>query len=86
MRLAITTKDKFSKYSNYHYETEPLFLDPDGTRTRFPIGWKGVGRYLPGSLKVYTCRVPDKYLPTPFQPIGNLVLVPSGSRNRGSVS
>ena len=54
MRLAITTKDEFPKYANYYQESEPLFLDPDGTRTRFPIGWKGVGRYLPGTLQVYT--------------------------------
>lgn len=53
MKIVITTKDEFSKYATYYQESEPLFLDPDGTRTRFPIGWKGVGRYLPGTLKVY---------------------------------
>jgi len=31
---------------------EPLFLKPDGVRTRYPIGWNGYGRYMPGSLKV----------------------------------
>ena len=54
MKIVITTKDEFSKYANYYQESEPLFLDPDGTRTRFPIGWRGVGRYLPGTLQVYT--------------------------------
>ena len=54
MKIVITTKDEFAKYANYYQESEPLFLDPDGTRTRFPIGWKGVGRYLPGTLQVYT--------------------------------
>ena len=42
---------------------EPLFLNPDGTRTRFPIGWEGKGRYLPGSLKLY--RASDN---TPIDP------------------
>ena len=31
---------------------EPLFLKPDGIRTRYPIGWNGYGRYMPGTLKV----------------------------------
>ena len=35
-----------------HSFTEPLFLKPDGNRTRYPIGWNGYGRYIPGSLKV----------------------------------
>ena len=54
MKIIIINKDEFAKYANYYQESEPLFLDPDGTRTRFPIGWKGVGRYSPGTLKVYT--------------------------------
>ena len=36
----------------FHTFTEPLFLKPDGERTRYPIGWNGYGRYIPGSLKV----------------------------------
>ena len=36
----------------YHTFTEPLFLKPDGVRTRYPIGWNGYGRYFPGTLKV----------------------------------
>jgi len=36
----------------YHTFTEPLFLKPDGVRTRYPIGWNGYGRYLPNTLKV----------------------------------
>ena len=35
-----------------HQQTEPLFLKPDGVRTRYCIGWNGYGRYLPGTLKV----------------------------------
>jgi len=35
----------------YHTFTEPLFLKPDGVRTRYPIGWNGYGRYFPGTLK-----------------------------------
>ena len=38
---------------NRFVEEEPLFLNPDGTRTTFPIGWEGKGRYLPGSLRLY---------------------------------
>ena len=33
-------------------QNEPLFLKPDGVRTRYCIGWNGKGRYLPGTLKV----------------------------------
>jgi len=36
----------------YHTFTEPLFLKPDGTRTRYPIGWNGYGRYMSNTLKV----------------------------------
>ena len=36
----------------YHTFDEPLFLKPDGNRTRYCIGWNGKGRYLPGTLKV----------------------------------
>lgn len=32
---------------------EPLFLPPDGTRTRFPIGWLGLGRYTTGTLRMW---------------------------------
>jgi len=35
-----------------HQQNEPLFLKPDGVRTRYCIGWNGYGRYLPGTLKV----------------------------------
>ena len=37
----------------YKEEEEPLFLNPDGVRKRFPIGWNGHGRYIPGTLKVF---------------------------------
>ena len=32
---------------------EPLFLPPNGSRTRFPIGWTGLGRYTAGSLRIW---------------------------------
>lgn len=32
---------------------EPLFLKPNGSRTRFCIGWNGIGRYKPGSLLIW---------------------------------
>ena len=31
---------------------EPLFLNPDNKRIRYPIGWLGKGRYKPGTLTV----------------------------------
>ena len=36
----------------YHTFNEPLFLKPDGVRTRYCIGWNGYGRYLSNTLKV----------------------------------
>ena len=33
--------------------TEPLFLIPDGTRKRYCIGWRGLGRYTAGSLRIW---------------------------------
>ena len=35
-----------------HTHQEPLFLKPDGVRTRYCIGWNGYGRYIPGTLEV----------------------------------
>lgn len=32
---------------------EPLYLPPDGSRTKYPVGWLGVGRYTPGSLRIW---------------------------------
>ena len=55
MKFIFTTDslDKFkSKLVPYYVETEPLFLNPDGVRKRFPIGWHGHGRYIPGSLQI----------------------------------
>lgn len=37
---------------------EPLFLNPNGNRTRYPIGWLGKGRYKPGSLRIWNENVP----------------------------
>ena len=58
----IITSINYSKYGGYEYLlnefTEPLFLKPDGVRTRYPIGWNGYGRYMPGSLKVSYNGIP----------------------------
>ena len=32
---------------------EPLYLPPDGSRTKYPIGWLGLGRYEAGSLRIW---------------------------------
>ena len=58
MRINIfaNSDDNEKYYNNYnmsYLEEENLFLNPDGTRTRFPIGWNGHGRYAPGSLKLF---------------------------------
>ena len=34
-------------------DNEYLFLNPDGKRKRFPIGWRGLGRYKKDSLQVF---------------------------------
>ena len=52
----IILPSNYSEYGGYEYllnnQTEPLFLKPDGVRTRYPIGWNGYGRYIPGTLRV----------------------------------
>ena len=52
----IILPSNYAKYAGYEYllnnQKEPLFLKPDGVRTRYCIGWNGKGRYLPGTLKV----------------------------------
>ena len=53
MDVKVTNECEYGKYNNLMFnQTEPLFLKPDGSRTRYPIGWNGVGRYIPGTLKV----------------------------------
>ena len=53
MDVKVTNECEYGKYNNLMFnQTEPLFLKPNGTRTRYPIGWNGVGRYIPGTLKV----------------------------------
>ena len=45
--------NNFPTYFSAGTLTEPLFLKPDGNRTRYPIGWLGKGRYQPGSLRIW---------------------------------
>lgn len=53
MNITIQAND-FPIYTiNANAEFEPLFLKPDGKRTRFPIGWKGLGRYTAGTLRLW---------------------------------
>jgi len=52
MNILVTTNSYFFDSSAISVE-EPLFLNPDGTRKVFPIGWEGKGRYIPGSLRLY---------------------------------
>jgi hypothetical protein len=49
MKIYVSTNSLFEEI---HSVSEPLFLNPDGNRTRFPIGWEGKGRYIPNSLKL----------------------------------
>ena len=60
MKFYLTTQNQYDSdfIANfgtlpYKEEEEPLFLNPDGVRKRFPIGWNGHGRYIPGTLKVF---------------------------------
>ena len=66
--------------------SEPLFLKPDGTRTRFPIGWEGKGRYIPGTLKLYRASDnspidPDTYGEEPNGVFFNFTSAPTGNYN-----
>jgi len=49
MKIYVSTN---SLCEGIHSVSEPLFLNPDGNRTRFPIGWEGKGRYIPGTLRL----------------------------------
>ena len=48
--------DNYCEYGRFNHlikpQKEPLFLKPDGVRTRYCIGWNGYGRYISGTLKV----------------------------------
>ena len=60
MEICVVSNPIF--YSLYGVE-ENLFLNPDGVRTSFPIGWEGKGRYIKNTLKLY--RASDN---TPIDP------------------
>ena len=60
MEICVVSNPIF--YSLYGVE-ENLFLNPDGARTSFPIGWEGKGRYVKNTLKLY--RASDN---TPIDP------------------
>ena len=48
--------DNYCEYGRFNHlikpQKEPLFLKPDGVRTRYCIGWNGYGRYISGTLRV----------------------------------
>ena len=50
MEVGVSNEIKYQSLIYSH--NEPLFLKPDGVRTRYCIGWNGYGRYLPNTLKV----------------------------------
>ena len=50
--MQVVYKNYIENQQLYHAFDEPLFLKPDGNRTRYCIGWNGYGRYIPGTLKV----------------------------------
>lgn len=52
--MIVIQANNFPKYTiNQGAEFAHLFLPPDGVRTKFPIGWRGVGRYTAGSLRIW---------------------------------
>lgn len=52
--MIVIQANNFPKYTIAQgAEFEHLFLPPDGARTRYPIGWRGVGRYTAGSLRIW---------------------------------
>lgn len=49
----VINANNFPTYFQDGAVSEPLFFVPDGSRTRYCIGWRGVGRYTAGSLRVW---------------------------------
>ena len=73
--------DNFSRYATDTVinQSEPLFLKPNGTRTRYPIGWNGMGRYVPGSLTVTYKNTPVNVTEEPNGIFFNFAIAPSAS-------
>ena len=76
-------QNNYCEYGRYSWllqnQSEPLFLKPDGVRTRYCIGWNGYGRYIPGSLKV---KYNGTYADITEEPNGifyNFNIAPSGN-------
>ena len=67
-------------------QNEPLFLKPDGVRTRYCIGWNGYGRYLPGTLKVTYNGLPCNISEESNGIFFNFDIAPSGNYNDYTVS
>ena len=86
----IILPSNYSEYGRYEYllnnQTEPLFLKPDGIRTRYPIGWNGYGRYIPGTLRVkyngVDCNITEEDNGIWY----NFAVAPSGNYNDYKVS
>ena len=60
-------------------QSEPLFLKPDGVRTRYPIGWNGYGRYVPGTLRVTYNNLPCNVTEEPNGIFFNFSIPPESS-------
>ena len=69
-----------------HQQNEPLFLKPDGVRTRYPIGWNGYGRYMPGTLKVTYNGLPCNISEEENGLFYNFSIAPSGNYDDYEVS
>lgn len=52
--MIVVNANNFPKYDIQEGTVfEKLFLIPDGVRTRYCIGWQGVGRYTAGTLRIW---------------------------------
>ena len=69
-----------------HQQNEPLFLKPDGNRTRYCIGWNGYGRYLPGTLKVTYNGLPCNISEEENGLFYNFAVAPNGNYDDYKVS
>ena len=84
MEVGVNNEIKYQSLIYSH--NEPLFLKPDGVRTRYCIGWNGYGRYLPNTLKVTYNGLPCNISEESNGIFYNFEIAPSGNYDDYEVS
>jgi len=84
MEVGVSNEIKYQSLIYSH--NEPLFLKPDGVRTRYCIGWNGYGRYLPNTLKVTYNGLPCNISEESNGLFYNFEIAPSGNYDDYKVS